>query len=144
MASALLLAVVVCLVAQIAARSLFSVGLPWSGELARFLAVWCALFGATAAFADGSLHRIELVVARLAPPRQRLTLWFCRLAVLATLVAMLVSGIMMTLRAAPQLSSAMQISMAWVYAALPTTAVLMLCSLVADCLSDLAGGRRWK
>ncbi len=131
-ASLCLVGIASSLLAQTGARVLFSHGLPWTGELARLLAVWAALLGAAAGFENGELHRIDFLVRDL--PRQIKTtvLLICWLAIAITLVLLIKAGIDMTSRALPQSSSAMEISMAWFYAAVPVAATLMALTHLAD------------
>lgn len=127
-AALFLLIIVLCVLGQFLSRSLLGTGLHWASETARFAFVWCALLGAAAAWQDGALHRVD-ILARTLRGRLRVALEILVLILIAlTLLYLLRHGIAITHRVMNQTSSTLQISMAWVYAAAPAMAALMLAS----------------
>ncbi|TVQ30097.1 MAG: TRAP transporter small permease subunit [Geminicoccaceae bacterium] len=120
------LAVVVgCLVLQVLGRTVFVRPWAWTGELARFAAVWAALLAAAAAYELAALHRVDVLVARLPSGLQAVTFWLQLGLVLTVCVFLVFYGHAMVERTWNQRSSAMGVSMAWVYAALPVAALAM-------------------
>lgn len=63
---------------EIFVRDALNFSLQWSEELARYLLIWTAYLGATAATADNAHIRVELLVNRLGP-RARLVAEFLTL-----------------------------------------------------------------
>lgn len=114
------------LFAGFVSREWFAHGLIWSDELARLSFVWCALFGATAAWCDHALHRIDLLVRHLQDNSRRTSLWVCHGLIGMVQVYLIVHGWIMMQRALDQTTSTLQISGAWLYAPLPLAASLML------------------
>ena len=125
-AACFLLAVVSCVLAQFVGRAALGAGLHWTGELARFAFVWCALLGAAAAWQAGALHRVDILQRRLRGGPHRLLEAVVLLLVLAACAYLLHHGVRLTQRVVGQTSSTMEISMAWVYAAMPVSAAAMI------------------
>ncbi|MGY6633134.1 MAG: TRAP transporter small permease subunit [Alkalilacustris sp.] len=127
----LALAVVVgCLALQVLGRTVLVRPMAWTGELARFAAVWATMLSAAAAFEMGALHRVDLLTARLGPRALRLVRWVAAAMVAALLVFLIRHGHAMGMRMLGQRSSVMGISMAWVHASVPVTAALMTVTLL--------------
>ena len=114
------------LFAGFVSRELFSHGLIWSDELARLSFVWCALFGATAAWSTDALHRIDLLTRDLRGLPALLATAVANTLVGATLIYLIYYGWRMMSRALDQTTSTLEISGAWFYAPLPVAASLML------------------
>lgn len=119
-----------CLVFQILGRSVFVAPMTWTGELARFAAVWTALLAAAAAFEMHALHKIDMAVSALPAGMRRLAFLAACLLVGGMLVFLVYFGVTMTLRVTGQRSSVMGISMAWVYAGVPAAAACMILTLL--------------
>ena len=111
---------------------LLHVSISWSEELARFSMVWAALIGAALALERGSMHRIDLLAKRLPARMQRALGVLVDLVVAALIVTLIWKGAAWALRpyVRVQVSSALEISMSWVYAAVPVSGVLMLLSML--------------
>ncbi len=114
------------LVCGFVSRELLTRGLVWSDELARLSFVWCALFGAAAAWSNDGLHRIDLFVRGLSASRHRLAALFSYALIVFVLLYLVNHGWSMTARAMGQTTSTLQISGAWFYVPLPAAAGLML------------------
>ena len=119
-------------------RELLNHGLIWSDELARLSFVWCALFGATAAWSRDALHRIDLVTRDLRGLPAMLTTAVANTLVAATLLYLIYYGWRMTSRALDQTTSTLEISGAWFYAPLPVAASLMLVITACRCFKPSA------
>jgi TRAP-type C4-dicarboxylate transport system permease small subunit len=124
---AVLLAAMALLVGvQVAGRFLFGYSIPWSDELARFLLVWIAFLGVSAAARRGAHPGIDTLVRGLPPSGARLAR---RLALLLSLLFMaLVAtyGGELVRRTWPQRSPSLGLRMSWPYLAVPASAVLVL------------------
>ncbi|MFO7483232.1 TRAP transporter small permease [Oceanibaculum nanhaiense] len=139
LAALFLCLIVSCVFGQFFGRTVLNLGLHWTGELARFAFVWCGLLGAAAALQAGALHRVDMLSRRLSGVSRRLLEGLVLGLVLFVLAYLMFYGVRMTLRVVPQLSSTMEISMAWVYAALPVAVAGMILSTLLS-LSRLMAG----
>lgn len=116
----------VALGAQFTAREVLGIGLIGADELARLAFVWCALFGASAAWCDDALHRIDLLSRNCSGLAARLLGLLCQGLIAGVLCYLIFYGWRMSLRAWPQTTSSLEISGGWTYLALPIAAALML------------------
>jgi TRAP-type C4-dicarboxylate transport system permease small subunit len=139
LAALFLCLIVFCVFGQFFGRTVLNLGLHWTGELARFAFVWCAMLGAAAALQTGALHRVDMLARRLAGPSRRALEGLVLGLVLFVLAYLMFYGIRMTQRVVPQLSSTMEISMAWVYAALPVAVAGMIVSTLLSLLRLATG-----
>ena len=106
-------------------RYVLNDSLVWGEELARYLFIWIVCIGAAIGVARGTHVRVEFVLDKLAAPaRHRLEL-ATDVGVLVFLAVIIVQGAKLTVFGLGSYSLAMQIPMAWVYGALPLTAVVM-------------------
>jgi len=122
---------------QFFAREVFSLGIIWADEVARLAFVWCALFGASAAWCDDALHRIDLLSRTARGWVARLIWLVCLALIAAVLIYLIYYGWRMSLRAWPQTTSTLQISAGWSYIPLPLTAALMLWVCLARLLQPM-------
>ena len=128
-AGSLLLVVFLVVLSQVVMRYLFAQPNPWSEELSRFCFIWLSMLGASLAVERRSHFGFDQVLKRLSSSRRR----FARRA--ATIVVMLVSlllvfpGLALVRLTLHQRSPALDLPMAWVYAAVPVSGVLMLIHL---------------
>lgn len=94
----------------------------WTEEVARFLLVWLALLGGVLAYAGDRHLGVDVLVSRLHPRDQRISLVVSHVMVLGFSVAVLVIGGMELFRnrwASEQMLPALQIRKAWFYLVLP-------------------------
>lgn len=110
---------VVVVFAQVVARYVFDHALPWPEELAVFLFIWLTFLGASAATRDGTNPRVTAFIRMLPGPWSSRVEIFAEALTLAFAAFIAVTGADLTLRVIDQVSSAMQVSMALVYAAVP-------------------------
>lgn len=118
------------LFAGFVSRELFGRGLIGADELARLSFVWCALFGASAAWRDNALHRIDLFTRDLQGFAARLTNAAAYALIAGVLLYLIYYGWLMMQRALDQTTSTLQISGVWFYAPLPIAAALMLLTTI--------------
>lgn len=131
LATATMLAVVLL---QVLFRYVIQTSLSWSEELARYAFVWAIFLGASAATRRGQ-HIVMGAVVSLLPPRLQRGLAVLGALVFAGFAALLVGlGVILMHAARFQISTALQIPISWVYAALPVGAALCLLHLLAGLL----------
>jgi len=122
-----LLAVIVALVVlQVVARYVLRISLPWPEELARFLLIWLTFTGAVVGTWHHAHFRVDVLAERLpAPARRGLTL-VLQLLTVGVLGLFVWQSLELARLTGFMQSTAMELSMAWVYAALPVGGALML------------------
>ncbi|MBO9354833.1 TRAP transporter small permease subunit [Bordetella petrii] len=127
-----LLAVTVCLgFWQVLTRFVFELPSGWSEELVRRLLIWTVLLGTVAAFRQGALVSVDLML-RVARGRWRQVVHTVITAVnLVFLGVVAWYGTELAWRVRMQTFASMEISMAWAYAALPAGAVLGIVAVLA-------------
>jgi TRAP-type C4-dicarboxylate transport system permease small subunit len=129
-AGSLLLIVFLVVLSQVVMRYLFAQPNPWSEELSRFCFIWLSMLGASLAVERRSHFGFDQALKRLSSSHRR----FARRA--ATIVVMMVSlllvfpGLALVRLTLHQHSPALNLSMAWVYAAVPISGILMLIHLL--------------
>jgi len=136
----LVAALVVFLSFSVFARYVMSIGLAWSDEAARLLFIWTVFLG----FAVGLRHRgnigVELLVDRLPPAWRRRAVIFQDLAILAFSLVFAWQSVIATRFSFMQRLPALQVSIAWLYFAVLTSALLMIVYAAANLVETLRGG----
>lgn len=128
----ILLAVISCLgMWQVVSRFVFSQPSTWTEESMRRLLIWMVLLGVVAAFRQGALVSVDLML-RLSKGAWRKTVRGIITGVnLAFLSVVLYFGIDLVWRVRFQTFASMDISMGWAYAALPMGALLGVVAVIA-------------
>lgn len=106
-------------VATVVFRFVIESSLAFPDELIRYLFIWMIFLGSGVAYRRNMHAAIGLLVASLPVPLRRAALIAASLASGCFFVLMLVYGIGLTQRVEAQISPALEISMAWVYGAVP-------------------------
>lgn len=128
------------LVASVASRYFAHVSIVTSAELTRIAFCWGAFLAAAIAVWRGSHIRITAFVAPLSPAVRAKVERVVPLFAAALGAAMLWYGVSMTLRTLNTYLPALQISQAWLYAALPTSGALIVVHAIAQALSGRFSG----
>lgn len=135
---ALVAAIVICVCWQVLSRYVTQTPSAYSEEIARFLLIWLGILGAAYAYRTGAHLGLDLLVNQFSRlMRRRIEMLVHILVLTFSLAVMVVGGIcLMALAIDPgQQSSAMEINMAWVYAALPLSGGLMAVYALAALVS---------
>lgn len=113
---------------QVLSRFVFGFSLSWSEELIRYLFFWSVLLTAAVIAGEGGHLRVDYLSERMSPPLRRGVEHFNDLLFLAFAGALVWLGGELAWRAAEggSRSPAMEVSMAWVYAAFPIGGALMI------------------
>lgn len=93
--------------------------LAFPDELIRYLFVWATFLGAAVAFRRNMHAAIGVVVSHCPPRLKRVALLFATAMCGLFFAVIFWSSLAITQRALPQISPALEVSMAWVYAAIP-------------------------
>ncbi len=130
-ALALTLALVV-MGAQVVFRYAFNDSLYWAEELARYALIWSSMTGAAVAYRHGSHVAVSDLVKRLPDWPQRQVLRVVHALVFAFGGFLLWQGWMLTMRnfARHQLSTSLEIEIAWIYLSIPVAGGLLMLAAV--------------
>lgn len=122
-----MVAVVFC---QVVLRYVFSYGLTWAEEIARYFQVWLTFLGACLAFQTLSHVSISLFVDKLPSLLRLIALLIVQFISLAFLVLLIFKGSYLAKFAWSMLSPAMEIPMGIVYLAVPACSVFMCINII--------------
>ncbi|MGD9667713.1 MAG: TRAP transporter small permease [Hyphomicrobiaceae bacterium] len=113
-------------VATVFFRFVVDSSLAFPEELIRYLFVWATALGSAVAYRRNAHAAIGIVVDRLPGGLRRAGLLLATTASATFFAILLFVGIRLSERVLPQISPALEISMAWVYAAVPTGGLFLL------------------
>lgn len=119
----------------------FTVSVPWSEELARYLMVWCIFLGAAVASRAGDLIAVESLVDAVPAQlgwRMKMLSYVATIAFLATLVWL---GWRWVEFGEGESSTVMNLPMSWVYLALPVGAALTILNILTRLLEGVVRQR---
>jgi TRAP-type C4-dicarboxylate transport system permease small subunit len=136
--AATLLGLLACIgLYQVATRFVWNQPSPWSEELIGRLFVWCVMLGTVAAFRQGALVSVDLML-RLSRGAWRR---FVRRLILATTLAFLAAlawhGFDLAWRIRFQTFATLPLSIAWAYLAVPVGALFSMLAVAAHHLEPL-------
>lgn len=131
-AACALLALISCLgMWQVIGRFVFSQPSTWTEESMRRLLIWMVMLGIVAAFRQGALVSVDLML-RLSRGAWRSTVRGIITGVnLAFLAVVIWFGVDLVNRIRFQTFASMELSMGWAYAALPVGALLAVVAVIA-------------
>jgi TRAP-type C4-dicarboxylate transport system permease small subunit len=114
--------------AAVVARFLLSayLSLYWAEEVIRYSFIWSVFLVSPLVIRRGANLELDIFVQWLPRQGRRMVTLFNALVILTFLVVLVVQGARMVRVNVEQLSSALEISMAWIYLAVPTGGCLML------------------
>lgn len=124
---------------QVVTRFVFSSPSTWSEVITRSAMIWSVFLGVAVAIRHGAMIAVE-IVQRVLPPRLGLAL-FCVSNLLSILFFSILfwQGWAMTERVVNQNLAALDMSIAWVYAALPIGSVFIIIALIAAIIRGVQG-----
>jgi TRAP-type C4-dicarboxylate transport system permease small subunit len=117
---------------EVAGRYLLAAMPSWSGEAATFSLVWLSMMGSAIGLRKGYQISLTTIVDRLPCPAAGIVRGCSLCLMLVLLLIMTWYGLQQTLINLPQVSPALEISMAVPYAALPAGFGLMLLITIED------------
>lgn len=137
---ALIVAVlVVFLSLAVVGRYLFDIGIAWSDELARMLFVWVVFLGFAVAIRHRGNIGVELLVDRLSRPARRIVILFQDIVVLAFSLFFTWEAAVTVRFSLMQRLPVLQITIAWLYAAVLVAGVMMTVYAVLNLRDTLRG-----
>jgi TRAP-type transport system small permease protein len=117
---------------EVAGRYLLGAMPSWSGEAATFSLVWLSMMGAAVGLRKGYQISLTAMIDRLPHPADRIARGSSLCLMIVLLLIMTWYGLQQTLINLPQISPALEISMALPYAALPAGFGLMMLITIED------------
>lgn len=140
--AALMLVMTVLISWQVFARYVMGSSLTFSEEVSRFSMVWMTMLGAAYAYRYGSLIAVDLLTSMTGPRVSRVIHLLIALASCIFAFVLLKYGLEITQRVSTQTAPSTRVSMAWLYAAMPAGAALILLNAVAIVLDDFSGKKK--
>ena len=135
----LMVLITVDVLAAVVFRYVLQMPLGFYDELARFLFIWVAFLGAVVGVRRRGHFAIHLLGHRLPARLLRALSLLIYLGTLAFAGLLVEEGIKIVQLTSPQLSPAMEISMAYLYAVLPVSGALMILYLIPQIVQELRG-----
>jgi TRAP-type transport system small permease protein len=136
----LLAATVIVAVLQVVFRYGLNSSLSWSEELARYLFIWVIFLGTSSAMRRRHHMAVEALASILPTIALRPLAAIVTIVSIAFFGVVLYTSLLLTENAIPQLSTALEISVAFVYVAAPIGAALTILHLLNQ-LVQIASGR---
>jgi len=134
----ILAVMVVLVVSQVIARYCFQSPIPWTEQLSKYMFVWLVLISGSYMFGQRGHMNISFFKGKLPKQVQTVLDYVSELILLVFAGAVLLAGGYMALKIGiPQKDAALQISMGYVYSALPISGVLTLLYAVCN-LAELS------
>lgn len=113
--------------------------IPWSEELSKYLMVWLAFLGAPVALKNANHINIDLLM-KLFPPRGEQAFHvLINLIIIATMGIVFWKGVAFAELGARQVASSVQISMLYMYLAVPVGSALTIIVAIEHALRGLIG-----
>jgi TRAP-type C4-dicarboxylate transport system permease small subunit len=132
----LVIAMVAVSFGQVFGRYVLNFAPAWCEELARYLFVWVVFLGAPIGVREKGHMALRLVQDHLSEKGRRFCSGLVYAAAAGFLFTLAWQGIALVLRTVSQVSPTLQISMRWVYVAIPVGSLLMLLHLAAIFVRD--------
>lgn len=124
---------------QVVTRFVFGVPSTWSEVITRSAMIWSVFLGVAVAVRYGAMISVDVIQNTL-PRRLGLVLFvIANLASIVFFTVLFWQGWLMTERVIPQRLAALEVSIAWVYAALPVGSVFILIAITASIVRALRG-----
>lgn len=125
---------------QVAMRYVFNHPLIWSEEMARYLFVWLTFIGASYGVRHGVHINMSLLFDQFPRPVKTIVQLAVNLAAAAVFASLIPSGLRFMEDQSFITSSAMQIPMSWIFAAVPVGCALVAIRLVIESVMMFAKG----
>ena len=125
----LMIALVLDVVWQVAARYLLKSPSSFTDELAKFLLIWVGLFGAAYAMGKKRHLAIDILPSKLTGRKKKnLTIFINTLVILFALAVLIIGGIRLVYITftLDQISSALRVPVGYVYLSLPLSGLFMI------------------
>ncbi len=115
---------------QVITRFVFDHPSTWSEVITRSAMIWSVFLGVAPAFRHGTMIAVEMIQHMLPRTLGRALFHFAHMLSLIFFAILFYQGIGMTQRVARQTLAAVEVSIAWVYVALPVGAVFAIIAII--------------
>lgn len=122
----MVIAIAVLVLLQVFCRSFLNVSLSWTMELATFCFGWVVFLGAALGFKDKIHFSMDFTLTKLSPRLKKVLAIINNLLITGFTGIMVKYGFDVVMMAQYQSSPAMAISMAFFYATIPVSGIIML------------------
>ncbi|UOF88637.1 TRAP transporter small permease [Fodinisporobacter ferrooxydans] len=112
--------------AEVVARYVFNSSFSWSEEFGRMVFVWIIFLGASIGFKRGAHMGLHFIIGLASKKIKQMMSAATLFLSSVFFLFIIIEGIQVSIQMIPQLTSAMQISVAWEYSAIPVGALFML------------------
>lgn len=144
--SLIFVSMLVVLTVQIIARFIFNSPIIWSEEFSRYVYVWLVYLGVSYCATQDTHVRVTLLLDRLVPSVQLYLKGICNFIIVVAFLYMLPHSVEYALKQSALKSGCMQISMSFVYMAVPVGYALAFIQLTLQgiqyVIDGLAEGRK--
>ncbi len=124
---------------QVITRFVFDAPSTWSEVITRSAMIWSVFLGVAVAFRHGAMISVDVIMNAL-PRRLGLTLYLAaNVASILFFVILAWQGYLMCLRVVGQKLAALDVSIAWAYAALPVGSLFIIIAIVASMIRGVSG-----
>ena len=124
---------------QVVTRFVFDAPSTWSEVITRSAMIWSVFLGVAAAFRHGAMISVDVIQNALPFSLARIVILVSGAASLVFFSILLWQGWLMTLRVVPQKLAALEVSIAWVYAALPVGSAFIIVAIAGSTIRALSG-----
>ena len=107
-------------------RFVLNNSLPWTEEVAKFVMVWLAFIGAPVVLKEGGHIAIDFVPARLPSPVGPIVMMLIQVIVMLVLAVLVFQGWALAWNALPQIATTVDVSLFYIFLAVPIGSALML------------------
>ncbi len=114
--------------------------LGWTEELARYLMIWMALLSISIGIKDKEHVGIQLIIRRIPIKYARVVNFIVHCIVLYFLIVLTHRGLLVALRAIPQLSLGLGISMVWPLLSIPVAGLLAIIQQIIQIINIFKPG----
>ena len=129
---------------QVIARFVLKIPAPWTEETAKYAFIWMTFIGSAVAVKNGSHVKVDILENALKGKAKSFVYWSTMVVFLGFMIWMTVAGVQMvqTLIAKPQQSPVLNISMAYVYGAMPVGLGLTVLRIIQLMVKKLLASRK--
>jgi TRAP-type C4-dicarboxylate transport system permease small subunit len=136
--ASLLLALLACIgLYQVLIRFIWNQPSPWTEELIGRLFVWCVMLGVAAAFRQGALVSVDLMLRLSTGAWHRFVRRLILVVTLGFLAVLVYYGFDLAWRVRFQTFATLPLSISWAYLALPVGALFSMLAVAANHLAPL-------
>ena len=107
-------------------RFVLNNSLPWTEEVAKFVMVWLAFIGAPVVLREGGHIAIDVLPTRLPSPIGPIVMMLVHVIVMVVLGVLVFQGWALAWNALPQIAATVDVSLFYIFLAVPIGSALML------------------